>query len=229
MFANPVTVSTVTLSNELIYMGTPVLHYTINFPQFSSDHFSKAISKMNRYHKDRAWSYAIYISTVLARNAVADYQYNTEHGYPIREYEAMMHFKVTLNQDCAVSLYTDQYEYTGGAHGSTVRTSNTWNLQTAKQIPLKALFPGNIHYAADLKAAINQQIARQIADGTGFYFDNYPQLVAQTFNPKSYYLTPGHLNLYFQQYDIAPYASGLPVFALPFDSVGATPPTCRQI
>lgn len=227
MSANPVTVSTVTLSNELVYMGTPVLHYAIHFPQFSSPHFSEAIRNMNRYHKDRAWSYAIYISTVLARNAVADYQYNTEHGYPIREYEAIMQYKVTLNEDCTVSLYTEQYEYTGGAHGSTLRTSNTWDLQTGKQIPLKALFPGNAHYANDLKAAINTEIARQIADGAGFYFDNCPQLVAQTFNPKNYYLTPGHLNVYFQQYDIAPYASGLPEFSFTYDSVGATPPACR--
>ena len=47
------------------------------------------------------------------------------------------------------------------------------------------------------------------------YFDDYAKLIQNTFNPDSFYLFPGGVVIYFQQYDIAPYATGLPEFVLP--------------
>lgn len=41
-----------------------------------------------------------------------------ENGYPVMVYEVIAEFTVTYNQNCALSLYTDQYIFTGGAHGS---------------------------------------------------------------------------------------------------------------
>ncbi len=62
-----------------------------------------------------------------------------------------------------------------------------------------------------MELAVIDQIEAQNAAGTGAYFDNYRELVPQTFNPAQFYLTPEGLTVYFQQYDIAPYASGFHV------------------
>lgn len=44
------------------------------------------------------------------------------------------------------------------------------------------------------------------------YFDNTCNLVLDTFNPKSFYLLKDRVVIYFQQYDIAPYSSGIRTF-----------------
>ena len=61
---------------------------------------------------------------------------------------------------------------------------------------------------------IISEIAKQIEAGTGVYFPEYCQLVLETINFDSYYLTTKGIVIYFQQYDIAPYSSGLPEFVI---------------
>ena len=128
----------------------------------------------------------------------------------MNEYEAIRDYTLTYNEDCLISLYTDQYEYTGGAHGNTVRSADTWLLPQAERLTLGQLFPADNTYLVRVELAVIDQIEAQNAAGTGAYFDNYRELVPQTFNPAQFYLTPEGLTVYFQQYDIAPYASGIP-------------------
>ena len=129
-------------------------------------------------------------------------------------YELYRETTVTYNNDKLISLYFDDYTFTGGAHGSTVRSSQTWDLEHAYQIPLQAFFRKNPNYQIDIVKEINSQIAKQIEAGTGVYFPEYCQLVLETINFDSYYLTPKGIVIYFQQYDIAPYSSGLPEFVI---------------
>lgn len=44
------------------------------------------------------------------------------------------------------------------------------------------------------------------------YFENYCELVLETFRLENYYIIPNGIVIYFQQYDIAPYSSGIPIF-----------------
>jgi hypothetical protein len=49
------------------------------------------------------------------------------------------------------------------------------------------------------------------------YFENYRELIIKYYNPQNYYLTPTALAIYFQQYEIAPYAAGIIVFEIPYN------------
>ncbi len=64
---------------------------------------------------------------------------------------------------------------------------------------------------------------KQIAKDPSGYFDNYPPLVAGTFNKNSFYCTDEGIVVYFQQYDIAPYSSGIPEFPLPYSGCVTNP------
>lgn len=99
-----------------------------------------------------------------------------------------------------------------GAHGNTKRESQNWNLQNGKQIPLTDLFPNNPYFMIDIFREINRQIATQMESGENDYFDNYCQLVLENFNPENFYLTPKEIVIFFNQYEIAPYSSGIPTF-----------------
>lgn len=208
-----VNVQTITIENEMKYDGVTLLTYKIEYPQFSSLFYANSIRIINRYYKNKALEYQRYVETELFKMAVEQYKYDKANGYPIMVYEALQIFDVTYNNFCIISIYFDRYQFTGGAHGSTVRTSQTWNLQTTGRIQLNQL----IRCGRNVKAYVTEEIIRQIRESdTSIYFDNYAELVVETFNENSFYCTPEAVVIYFQQYDIAPYATGIPEFLLPY-------------
>ena len=154
--------------------------------------------------------------TELYEDAKKTYDYNISNGYPVMVYEVILDYTITFNDEYIVSLFYDQYEFTGGAHGNTIRTSQTWDLCIGKQLPLSYFYPDNPNYVTEILREINNQIKYQIEAGNNYYFDNYCELILETFKLENYYLTPGGIVVYFQQYDIAPYSSGIREFYLPF-------------
>ncbi|MPN50228.1 hypothetical protein SDC9_197854 [bioreactor metagenome] len=144
--------------------------------------------------------------------AVRQFCADSHRQIPVRAYEARQVYQVTDLRACVLSLYFDRYLYTGGAHGSTVRTSQTWNLHGCRLLCLGRLAEGLPHDPSYLLG----QIEAQIQADPQPYFDNYSELIGKTFHPDSFYSTPEGIVLYYQQYDIAPYASGIREFLIPY-------------
>ena len=203
-----------TLSQELKYKGTVILTYKIQYPEIKETKYVYGKEKFNKFNKEKALKLQEYCQEILFKEAIQTYEYNIKNGYPIMVYEIVTQYKITYNEDYIVSLYNDQYIFTGGAHGNTIRTSQTWSLKTGKMIPLYQFYPNNPYFIIDILKQINQEIQKQIEEGTNQYFDDYCNLVLETFNPESYYLCNDHIEVYFQQYDIAPYSSGIPTFSI---------------
>ena len=107
-------------------------------------------------------------------------------------------------------MYIDEYIFSGGAHGTTTRTSQTWNLMLGKMVELYELYPNEQYFLLDILRKINREISENIEI---YFADPYP-LVVEYFNPDSYYIDNGKVVIYFQQYDIAPYSSGIIEFTL---------------
>lgn len=217
------------IEREMTYQSTLILRYKINYPQFRSEAFRQAVARINRYYRARALAFRQYCERRLFPMAVEDYRNSIANGYPVHVYEAQDDYTVTYLQNCALSLFFDRYEYTGGAHGTTARSSETWDLQTGRRITLGRLFPPGVNERDFVIREVNRQIAEQIQNGNNIYFDNYQQLVEQTFDPASFFLTPEGAAVYFQQYDIAPYSSGIPVFLIPYSTGPIRQPSCRRV
>ncbi|MEN6348740.1 MAG: DUF3298 and DUF4163 domain-containing protein [Syntrophomonas sp.] len=209
----PTTFNTMVISEEMKYEGVTVLNYRIEYPEFASDTYKKTIRAINQYYKDKAMALQGTIRTKLYQMAVDQYLDDIKNGFPVRVFEALQVFKVTYDKACIISLYFDNYQYTGGAHGLTVRTSQTWNLKIGKMIKLRELYKCSGNY----KSYIKKKIIEQIRENPDIYFVNYEELVEQTFDVNNFYCTPQGVVVYFQQYDIAPYASGIREFLLPYN------------
>lgn len=203
------------LHNTLSFNGIPVMVYHIKYPVFTSTCSQAAVSSINQFYSSLAKEKEDYCKTVLYPQAVESARYIQNNDPPFHSYEYDMVYKVTFSSGCITSLYVDQYTFMGGAHGSTVRTSDTWNLSTGRRILLQDLYPHEPLYQQNIGARIQYQIAGRLKDNPASFFDDYPKLLADTFNPDSFYLSPDGVIIYFQQYEIAPYASGLPEFLLP--------------
>jgi len=195
------------------YDDVTVLNYRIEYPEFVSDNYKKSIRAVNQFYKGEALALQNNFRTKLYRMAVEQYLNDIKNGFPVHVFEALQTFEVTYNKACIISLYFDNYRYTGGAHGLTVRTSQTWNLKTGKMLKLRELYKCSDNY----KSYIKKKIIEQIRENPDIYFVNYEELMEQTFDVNNFYCTPQGVVVYFQQYDIAPYASGIREFLLPYN------------
>ncbi len=213
------TVKNIVLAKDMQYNGETVLKYRIQYPEFTAENYKKAIKVINQYYKKRALDYQQYVETELYKIAVEQYLDDIKNGYPVRVFEADDNYKITYNRACIISLYYDRYEYTGGAHGLTTRTSQTWNLQTGQMIKLNELF----ECLFDYRSYIKDKVIEQIKKNPDIYFDNYEELVGQYFDVNNFYCTPQGVVVYFQLYEIAPYSSGIREFLIPYDKCVTDP------
>lgn len=203
-------ISTNILENNLFYDGEIILKYHIEYPSIKENINQHAIIAFNYYNRELAIELKQKSETELYKEAIETYKYNKENGYPVMVYEVYRTFSITLNQNNIVSLYIDEYTFTGGAHGSTIRTSQNWNLFLGSMFPLESMFPNDPYFTINILKQINKEISKE----PDIYFDNACVLVLDTFNPESFYLTPNGIIIYFQQYDIAPYSSGIRNFKI---------------
>jgi hypothetical protein len=209
---NAVLVHTVVLKEDLKYNEETILTYSIEYPEFRSFYFRKTLVMVNHYYKMKAFEYQKYCRTELFNMAVEQYNDAIKNNFPVRVFEAMVVYKLTYNVACIISLYFDKYEYTGGAHGNTIRYSQTWNLQKGRKIKLRELFGCQLDYRAYIFRLVEEEIEKD----PSIYFEDYQKLLVETFNENSFYCTPEGIIIYYQQYDIAPYSSGIREFLIPY-------------
>lgn len=127
-------------------------------------------------------------------------------------YEINLQYKITNNSNSLISLYSDFFNYTGGAHGNTIRYAYTINKEKEEILSLKDLF--NKGY--DYNKIINDEIKKQININPEKYFESAKQFQEISYE-QNFYIEKDNLVIYYQQYEIAPYASGIPEFKIPLN------------
>lgn len=201
---------------EFRYQNTVVLTLSMKYPEISLRNSPIAETRINARIHSQTTRFTRYASNTLYRQAVRDYKNALSQGYPFRPYEAILNYQVPYYENCYLSAYRDQYEYTGGAHGSTIRLSDTWNLKTGARIPLSRFFPRGSNYRKFLIDQIVKQAEHNMHQNPDIYFADYKTRIYKYFDPESYYLTPSGLCIYYQQYTIAPYATGIALFLISY-------------
>lgn len=229
---NRVKIEKVVLEENLYYNKEKLVTYRIEYPQFFSPEHQKNLNRINVYLKDKAFNLQRNCYKELFNIAVDFYEHSSGGNYHIRRFEILLTFKVTFNQDCAISLYFDEFEYLGGAHGLTTRTSYTWDIRDGKRILLCDLFNDGINFHEYIINSIDNQIKLQLLYNSNsyIYFDDHNKNVAINFDNNNFYLitSPMGIVLYFQQYDIAPYSMGICEFVMPYDEYSMRMPNCNN-
>lgn len=222
---NRVTVYDQVLQDDMYYKGVLILSYTIRYPYFTFDRYQITFDKLNSYYRTRAYMYVESDIMKLYQMAMVDYEYAVLNDFPVRPFDIVTVYDVTYNKDCVLSLYFDNYVYSGGAHGMTTRSSDSWNIVCSSPIRINDLF-----LTDDVNTFVTEAIVEQIdhealLEAEVFpYFEDYETLVKEYFSPKSFYLNDIGVIVYFQLYEIAPYSSGIREFLLPYGIGGAIRP-----
>ncbi|WP_019122702.1 PdaC/SigV domain-containing protein [Brevibacillus massiliensis] len=126
-------------------------------------------------------------------------------------WEYQSNYTITYNQRDVLSLYFDNYSYTGGAHGMTDRVAYTINLKTGHVYTLKELLKSNPNYMAQINADIKKQWQER----------DIPLLTPFTSiaEDQPFYLRGDSVVIYFGLYEYTPYAAGIQEFAIPLASL----------
>lgn len=142
------------------------------------------------------------------------------------EYETMT--LVTRNERGLLSFVYSTYFYTGGAHPNSVTASQVFDLATGKTLALTDLVrPDKLEAWIQreqrelLKTEQGEwlfepEVSKKIAGGT---LKGEAASSTAAYNSKNqWYLSKNTLVRYYQSYEIAPYAAGVPSTELPFSA-----------
>lgn len=218
-----VTVKENQIVKDLYYNKEPIMKVSIKYPTFESQEFKLFTNFLNHHYFSKfVVNSAVHIQE-LYKMAQNDYDYAVKNNFPVREYEYYLEYFITYNENCTISLYYDIYTYTAGAHGSTLRKSDTWILEKHQLMNVYDYIKDSNHYKVFLIDEIIKEIEKTANTDNFYYFDNYKELVEETFQKDNFYLIKEGIVIYFQQYDIAPYSTGIPTFLIPFSSDNITP------
>jgi len=134
-----------------------------------------------------------------------------EEGWEIRKYEAFTDYTIHYQKDDLLSLSVFYYSYTLGAHGHTLQCAYNFNLVNGEEILLSDILKEKKDYVG----IINQEIKRQIELNPQEYFSEWS--VFQSISEEQpFYLIENGIVVYFGLYEIAPYASGIRYFNIPY-------------
>jgi hypothetical protein len=132
-------------------------------------------------------------------------------GWKIRKYIATTYYIVHYQKDDLLSLSIFYYSYTLGAHGYTSQRTYNFNLVNGEEILLRDILKENEDYI-DI---INQEIKRQINLNLQEYFGEW-SVFQSISREQPFYLIEDGIVVYFGLYEIAPYASGIKYFKIPY-------------
>ncbi len=144
-------------------------------------------------------------------------------------YRRMLWYTVglTVNESGYLGLVVHQSTYSGGAHGLTGRVGVLFDLRTGNRLLLRDLVS-----TESLDAFWRKQLRTLLANYRDELFEEtYADLESQATNKRlvasstalalygakdNFFVTPGGVTFFYQQYEVAPYAVGLPEARIPF-------------
>lgn len=150
--------------------------------------------------------------------ALEDYQRRQAEGItqPVR-YALGRSVSVARGDETVLSFLYDEYYYTGGAHGTTVRTGRTF-LTDGRQLSFEDLSPdADALRQFCVDHILNQSRGGEFAQYSFFY--DYESVIPQLAADNTWYLSRQGLVIVANPYDIAPYAFGRIEFTIPYEEL----------
>lgn len=177
------------------------------YPVLTASVESELIPEFNQLFKERAEQYVqgvlnTYLQEEAEDNVIQYYLNNSENFLP---YGFEFSAEVTYQQDGLISLLWSQYSFLGGAHGYTAYDGETYDLNTGEPLSLGDLLDMKDDKAYEL---VEQRYQGVLQVHPEDFSENASQFVSEHIREIEYYLDADGVNVFFQVYDVAPYAAG---------------------
>ena len=131
--------------------------------------------------------------------------------------EYAMTYEVKKSSDAVVSVLLSIFSYTGGAHGHTVYKAVNFDLNSATSIDMQYVtgVPSEEYLPFIREYIINKM--KNEPDDT--YFSTDDDAISDSSIQEQFYITESGITVFFQEYEIASYASGIQKFEIPYNEL----------
>ncbi|MDP4094655.1 MAG: DUF4163 domain-containing protein [Bacillota bacterium] len=182
--------------------GTDALQVTLQYPQISGLDNADVQKNLNSSFKQFAQDAKAEGMKYVDQNAADGYYPSTSH-----KDETYFDYRIKYNQNNILSVVFLDYQYTGGAHGSTIQSSHTYDLKTGNEYKMKDLFQDKVDYVS----AINKSVKDTMQENNLTDVQLTPFETIST--DQDFYISNNCVVVYFQEYEYFPYAAGIQEFA----------------
>jgi hypothetical protein len=199
---NDISINTIKEASE-----NSALKITVQYPKIDGLKNKQVEEDVNALFKNSAENAA----KVGKKNAadLAEYARLYGGGSP-NPCETYFNYQIKYNQNNIMSVVFLDYQYAGGAHGITVQSTYTINLKTGNHYTLKDMFKKNADYVSVISKGVKTQLDER--NLTSALFAPFVKISENQY----YYLSNNGVVVYFQDYDILPYAAGIQEFSIDF-------------
>lgn len=198
----------ITVNKESIKKDNKYLKSNLEIPVINSDN-SEIDNKVNK--KIRTDIMHFYEQSLKeAENFLDDFNLDNSN------FVADSSFEVKKSTSNVISILVKYYKYSGGAHGYYEYIPYNIDLRNGNFLVLKDLFKEEVDYKTLINNEIENQI-KQLGKKEKDINDIY-EFYGIKDNQK-FYLEDKRIVIYFDLYDIAPYAAGIPEFPIPIDNI----------
>ena len=193
-----------------IVIERPEIHLDIRIPQFKDLPNGVSVKKLNyllykeaNERKDGALGLAKEYNKDMLKDGLSPILFEY-----IETYSVISTIKPYL------TIETNRYQYSGGAHGINELSYINWNTETNQQMAIGDLFKQNVDYLQLVNMLVKEEINRRSAQGE-YFFSGSDGFESIRETQPFYINREGDLIIVFNVYEIAPYASGPIYIKLP--------------
>lgn len=123
-------------------------------------------------------------------------------------------YNVNMNKNGILSITNNAYYYSGGAHGSYVMTSRTFDINAEKELKLEDIINNN---EWNIKENVYKLFEEKLQNDGLDLSDIWGDILKKEIENVNFYLKNGVLVLYFNAEQVAPYALSAPTIEIPYD------------
>lgn len=201
----------VNVTSNPIQYSNEYITVKLDIPVISGIENSEVQKKIN----DKIQNTIMATKDSIEKMAIEDGELNKKTGYDVRQYNVTSQYDITYIEGNILSVVLTIYQYTGGAHGSSNKIAYNFDLNTGNYGVLNDFFGNNLSY----RSIILDKIKSEMIKEPGKYFsDSIKNLNGIPYN-QNFYMDKDGVIVYFGEYEIAPYASGIPEFKIPYSAL----------
>lgn len=198
---------------------------TADYPTLASANLKTAISE---YISEQLGG--TYMGGLENGDSIVAFYGKTKHDSLLKEHEecgipvsfcSMSAVRKAYETESYITYTTEDYEYLGGAHGSTTLSGMTFRKTDGRRFGYEMLRnTESDSFHALLRDGVKEYFGKQEMNGNLkdmlMGVDNVDYMPLPATVP---YLTDKGMMFVYQQYEIAPYAAGMPSFVIPFEKI----------
>lgn len=188
--------------------GQELLDISYAYPQFEEK--IEFLANLNKEYNQIADNY---IENVKAKDLEIAKEF-LEYGAEVLPFESKHYFDIIYNKNNRLSILESTVSYLGGTHPSTIWESKNYDVVLGKEIELIDVFPDKTQ--GEINNEIISKFEQVTENGEKLYDEEIMNAIKANIDNIKFYLTEEGVECYFQQYEVAPYALGMPAVMLSY-------------